>query len=83
LDEVALEIAGRIFSLWRAVDADGAVLDAPARFKRNQHAALKRVCKHVKKYGLLLSTDPARLTQRAFVIMDGRRCACDQVVRRL
>ena len=41
LDEVYLKIAGRMVYLWRAVDAEGKVLDVPVQCKRNKQAALK------------------------------------------
>src|SRR5271169_2999515 len=41
LDEVYLKIDGRMAYLWRAVDAEGEVLDVLAQSKRNKHAALK------------------------------------------
>ncbi|HKN30539.1 MAG TPA: IS6 family transposase, partial [Roseiarcus sp.] len=41
LDEVYLKIDGRTVYLWRAVDAEGEVLDVLVQSKRNKHAALK------------------------------------------
>jgi hypothetical protein len=41
LDEVYLKIGGRMVYLWRAVDAEGEVLDVLAQAKRNRHAALR------------------------------------------
>ena len=41
LDEVYLKIDGRMVYLWRAVDAEGEVLDVLVQSKRNKHAALK------------------------------------------
>ena len=41
LDEVYLKISGRMVYLWRAVDAEGEVLDVLVQRKRNKHAALK------------------------------------------
>jgi transposase-like protein len=51
LDEVYLKIAGRMVYLWRAVDAEGEVLDVLVQSKRNKHAALKLMRKLLKKYG--------------------------------
>ena len=51
LDEVYLKIAGRLVYLWRAVDAEGEVLDMLVQSKRNKHAALKLMRKLLKKYG--------------------------------
>ena len=43
-------IAGKRFWLWRAVDAEGEVLDVLVQSKRNKHAALKLMRKLLKKY---------------------------------
>ena len=46
LDEVFIEMGGRTYYLWRAVDADGMVLDILVQERRNQEAAeafLRRV----------------------------------------
>ena len=53
LDEVYLKIAGRMVYLWRAVDAEGEVLDVLVQPKRNKHAALKLMRKLLKKYGFV------------------------------
>ena len=50
LDEVYLKIDGRMVYLWRAVDAEGEVLDVLVQSKRNKHAALKLMRKLMKKY---------------------------------
>jgi transposase-like protein len=63
LDEVYLKIAGRMVYLWRAVDAEGEVLDVLVQPKRNKHAALKLMRKLLKKYGFVperLITDDLR-----------------------
>jgi transposase-like protein len=44
--------------LWRAVDAEGEVLDALVQSKRKKPAALKLIHKLLKKYGCV----PERLT---------------------
>ena len=41
LDQVYLKIDGRMVYLWRAVDAEGEVLDVLVQSKRNKHSALK------------------------------------------
>jgi transposase-like protein len=41
LDEVYLKIDGRMVYRWRAVEAEGEVLDVLVQSKRNKHAALK------------------------------------------
>ena len=50
LDEVYLKIDGRMAYLWRAVDAEGEVLDVLVQSNRNKHAALKLMRKLLKKY---------------------------------
>ena len=63
LDEVYLKIDGRMAYLWRAVDAEGEVLDVLVQAKRDKHAALKLMRKLLKKYGFvpeLLITDDLR-----------------------
>ena len=39
--------------LWRAVDAEGEVLDVLVQSKRDKHAALKLMRKLLKKYGFI------------------------------
>src|SRR5271155_2345962 len=63
LDEVYLKIGGRTVYLWRAVDAEGEVLDVLIQSKRNKHAALKLMRKLPKKYAFAperLVTDDLR-----------------------
>jgi putative transposase len=63
LDEGYLKIDGRMAYLWRAVDAEGEVLDVLVQSKRDQHAALKLMRKLLKKYGFVpdrLITDDLR-----------------------
>ena len=63
LDEVYLKIEGRIAYLWRAVDAEGEVLDVLVQSRRNKHAALKLMRKLLKKYAFApkrLVTDDLR-----------------------
>jgi transposase-like protein len=63
LDEVYLKIDGRMLYLWRAVDAEGEVLDVLVQSKRNEHAALKLMRKLLKKYAFVpkrLVTDDLR-----------------------
>jgi transposase-like protein len=56
LDEVYLKINGRMVYLWRAVDAEGEVLDVLVQAKGNKHAALKLMRKLLRKYGFLPET---------------------------
>jgi putative transposase len=63
LDEVYLKIDGRMVYLWRAVDAEGEVLDVLVQSKRNKQAALKLMRKLLKKYAFVperLVTDDLR-----------------------
>jgi putative transposase len=63
LDEVYLKIDGRMVYLWRAVDAEGEVLDVLVQTNRNKRAALKLMRKLLKKYGFVpdkLITDEVR-----------------------
>jgi putative transposase len=53
LDEVYLKIDERMVYLWRAVDAEGEVLDVLIQSKRNKHAALKLMRKLLKKYAVV------------------------------
>jgi putative transposase len=48
-----LKIDGRMAYLWRAVDAEGEVLDVLVQSKRNKRAALKLMRKLLKKYGFV------------------------------
>jgi putative transposase len=53
LDEVYLKIDGRFVYLWRAVDAEGEVLEVLVQSRRNKRAALKLMRKLLKKYGFV------------------------------
>jgi putative transposase len=53
LDDVYPKIDGRMVYLWRAVDAEGEVLDALVQGRRNKRAALKLMRKLLKKYGFV------------------------------
>src|SRR4029077_14238562 len=44
---------GRMVCLWRAVDAEGEVLDVLVQTRRNKRAALKLMRKLLKKYGFV------------------------------
>jgi putative transposase len=63
LDEVYLKIYGRMVYLWRAVDAEGEVLNVLVQSKRNRHAALTLMRRLLKKYAFVperLVTDDLR-----------------------
>jgi putative transposase len=49
LDEVYLKIGGRMVYLWRAVDAEGEILDVLVQPKRDQHAAMKLMRRRERK----------------------------------
>ena len=51
LDEMFVCIAGRQMSPWRAVDAEGEVLEILVRSKRNKRAAPRLMRKLLRKYG--------------------------------
>jgi len=62
-DEVYLKIDGGMVYLWRAVDAEGEVLDVLVQSKRNKQVALKLMGKLLKKYTMVperLVTDDLR-----------------------
>jgi transposase-like protein len=63
LDEAYLKIDGRMVYLWRAVDAEGEVLDVLVQSRRDKHAALKLMRKLLKKFSFVpdrLITDDLR-----------------------
>src|SRR5919112_5522402 len=51
LDEMRVRIGGRLMYLWRAVDAEGEVLDVLLQAKRDTRAAGKLMRKLLKKQG--------------------------------
>ena len=68
-----LKIDGRMVYLWRAVDAEGEVLDVLIQSKRNKHAALKLMRKLLKKYAFVperLVTDDLRSYSAAVPLAD-------------
>ena len=63
LDEVFIKIDGRLVYLWRAVDAEGEVLDVLVQSKPDKRAALKLMRKLMKKLNFVpdkLVTDDLR-----------------------
>jgi len=63
LDELVVSIKGRKYWLWRAVDAEGYVLDAPLQSRRNKKAALRLMRKLLKSQGVtprVMVTDKLR-----------------------
>jgi DDE domain len=65
-----LKISGRMVYLWRAVDAEGEVLDVLVQSKRNKRAALKLMRELLKKYGFV----PDKLVTDDLKIL----CCCSQ-----
>jgi len=53
LDEMFISINGKRMYLWRAVDSEGEVLDILVQSQRNKRAALKLMCKLLKKQGFV------------------------------
>jgi hypothetical protein len=72
LDEVYLKINGRMVYLWRAVDAEGEVLDVLVQTRRNRTAALKLMRKLLKKYAFGWSPTICALTPPPSVILGSR-----------
>jgi transposase-like protein len=69
---VFIKIDGRLVYLWRAVDAEGEVLDVLVQSKRDKRSALKLMRKLLKKMGFVpdkLVTDDLRFLQRGRVIL--------------
>src|SRR5664279_4644106 len=63
LDEVYIRINGRMVYLWRAVDAEGEVLDVLIQSRRNKRAAQKLMRRLLRKYAFVpdrLVTDDLR-----------------------
>src|SRR5712671_610482 len=56
LDEMFVSIGGKRMYLWRAVDAEGEVLDCLVQSRRNKRAATKLMRKLLKKYGFVPTT---------------------------
>src|SRR5919199_1401348 len=52
LDEMAVRIGGRLMYLWRAVGAEGEVLDVHLQAKRDQRTARKLMRKLLKRQGM-------------------------------
>jgi len=63
LDEMVVSIKGKKYWLWRAVDANGYVLDALVQSRRNKKAALRLIHKLLKSQGVaprVMVTDKLR-----------------------
>jgi putative transposase len=55
LDEMFVAIGGKRMYLWRAVDAEGEVLDCLVQSRRNKRGALRLVRKLIRKYRMIPS----------------------------
>ena len=53
LDEMFVSIGGKKMYLWRAVDAEGEVLDCLVQSRRNKQAALRLMRKLIRKYRMV------------------------------
>ncbi|MEQ9639614.1 MAG: IS6 family transposase [Alphaproteobacteria bacterium] len=53
LDEMFVSIGGRMMYLWRAVDAEGEVLDILVQRRRNKRAAAKLIRRLLKRQGCM------------------------------
>jgi putative transposase len=69
LDEMVIIFRGKRHFLWRAVDSEGEVLDFLVQSRRNTKAALKLMCKLMKKLGFAptkIVTDKLKSYHKAF-----------------
>ena len=82
LDEVYLKIDGRMVYLWRAVDAEGEVLDVLIQSKRNKHAAFVETCAVDEPQGHRRSASRAGICEPQAEVGGERSCACGHLVRR-
>src|SRR5256885_2766805 len=55
LDEIFVSIGGKRMYLWRAVDAEGEVLDCLVQSRRNKRAALRLMRRLIRKYRMVPS----------------------------
>src|SRR5271168_551995 len=74
LDEVFVEVNGKLCYLWRAVDHEGEVLETVVTVRRDKAAALKLLRRLLKKYGAPRSivTDGLRAYSAAMIGIGGR-----------
>ena len=73
LDELYVSIGGRRMYLWRAVDAEGEVLDILVQPRRDKRAALKLIRGLLKKQGIVpasITTDRLRSYRAAMRDLD-------------
>jgi putative transposase len=77
---MVVSIKGKKYWLWRAVDADGYVLDALIQSRRNKKAALTLMRKLLKDQGVtprVMITDKLRSYDAA----KGKSCPVSSIVR--
>ncbi|MBP2449437.1 hypothetical protein JOH51_006945 [Rhizobium leguminosarum] len=58
MDEAVITIGGKKFWLWRAIDADGDVLDILVQARRNTKAAKRSFSRLVKQFGETSESEP-------------------------
>src|SRR5208282_3368943 len=69
LDEMVVRIVGKHMYLWRAVDLEGEVLEILVQRRRDKCAAVKLMCKLLRKHGFApktVTTDKLRSYGAAF-----------------
>ena len=88
LDEMFVSIGGKMMYLWRAVDAEGEVLDCLVQSHRNKQAALRLMRNLIRKYRMVPATFVTdRLSSYAAAIAElplpiaheSTREACDRI----
>lgn len=70
LDEVVISIRGKKHWLWRAVDADGDVLEILVQRRRNANAAKRFLKKLMKRWGVPRVLVTAKLRSYGVAIRD-------------
>lgn len=75
LDEMVVSIKGEKYWLWRAVDANGYVLDALLQSRRNSKAALRLMRKLLRAQGITPRVSIARRTL-TFLCDDEKSAGC-------
>jgi transposase-like protein len=67
LDEMFVSIGGKRMYLWRAVDAEGEVLDCLVQSRRDKRAALRFMRKLIRKYRMV----PSKIRDRQTAFLRG------------
>src|SRR4051794_31128063 len=82
LDEMFVSIAGRRMYLWRAVDAEGEVLDCLVQSHRNKWAALRLMRKLIHKHRMIPSKLPVTIAHERGLRQNNRAESSHVPVRR-